>query len=195
MSEIIPRWEWRTFGGSLAEAAGAILEHEVTRVKESVEQYIVSKKGHDNVKIREGLIDIKTLLNTNADGLEQWTVLLKEGFPVNAEKLAAIYDSFRVERPQKERHELAFDEFMNEWVRDEDDLPVVRVEKKRNGYMIDGCIVEIAQVGFNGRPFETIGIEHEDPALVMATVRKLGLTRYENVNYIRAMKRSEGIDE
>jgi exopolyphosphatase/guanosine-5'-triphosphate,3'-diphosphate pyrophosphatase len=77
VNNIVPRWEWRTFGASLEQGASAIRKYDETRVKQSTEQYIVSRRGSDNVKIRDGLIDIKTLLDTNDDGLEQWTVRLE----------------------------------------------------------------------------------------------------------------------
>ncbi len=59
--------------------------------------------------------------------------------------------------------------------------------------MARGCIVEIANLWFDGTPVRTIAVEQEDPAAVTAAVRKLGLERFENVNYVKALKRFKGI--
>ena len=40
-----------------------------------------------------------------------------------------------------------------------------------------------------GSSCSTAAVEHENPALVIATVRKLGLDQFENTNYIKALKR------
>ena len=68
-------------------------------------------------------------------------------------------------------------------------LRAVAVAKERFGLTVDGCIVELANLTFDGAPIRTAAVEHEDPALVIATVRKLGLAAFENINYIKALKR------
>ena len=40
---------------------------------------------------------------------------------------------------------------------------MVRVEKERHGFMINGCIVEIANLKFDGQPIRTVAVEMEDP--------------------------------
>ena len=61
MSGIIARWEWRTFGSDFGEAEARIAAHPVTRKLESSEVYILSARSDDNTKIRDALMDIKTL--------------------------------------------------------------------------------------------------------------------------------------
>ena len=46
----------------------------------------------------------------------------------------------------------------------------------------------------NSIPLQTICVEHADPALVMETVRQLGLDSFTNINYIAAMKRVVGME-
>ena len=195
MEEIVPRWEWRTFGNDLTRGEEAIREYPRTRAKESTEQYILSSAGNDNTKVRDELLDIKTLLRVNDDGLEQWTVLLKTGFPIHINKLALVYKAFDITFPYLDKDQYTSGEFINDLVGANDKLTIVEVGKKRLGYMINDCIVEIAEVAFNGKPFKTIAVEHTDPSLVIATVDKLGLRGYENINYINAMKAAEGIHE
>jgi len=78
MEKIIPRWEYRVFAEDLGAVEGKIREHEVTRVKESAEDYIVCRSSGNNVKVRDGLLDIKQLENTNEDTLEQWMPVMND---------------------------------------------------------------------------------------------------------------------
>jgi hypothetical protein len=60
--------------------------------------------------------------------------------------------------------------------------------------MINGCIVEMADLKFDGKPVRTVAVEMEDPGQVMATVKELQLVQFENVNYLKALKRFAGMD-
>ncbi len=60
MEKITPRWEWRTFGSSFGVADERIDALESTGVQESEEMYIIAP-GAEIVKLRAGLLDIKTL--------------------------------------------------------------------------------------------------------------------------------------
>jgi len=194
MEKIIPRWEWRTFGEDLKDGEEAIKKYEMSRIKESKEIYILSKKSNDNTKIRDELMDIKTPIRINSEtGLEQWTVLMKAGFPIHINDLALVYKAFGLPLPYLEKDAYTYDEYLNELIRPAAELHPVDVFKKRFGYTIDGCIVEIADVRFNDKPYKTIAVEHADPERVIRTVRKLGLHRYENINYIKAMKQTIGL--
>ena len=73
------------------------------------------------------------------------------------------------------------------------DLCVVNVEKVRHITNIDETIVEVAETKFNGVENRTICVEHIDPALVMSVVRKLGVEKLPNINYINAMKQAVGL--
>ena len=191
MEKIIPRWEWRTFGENLKDGEEAIKKYEMTRLKESKEIYILSKKSNDNTKIRDELMDIKTPIRINNEtGLEQWTVLMKAGFPIHINDLALVYKAFGLPMPYLEKDEYSYQEYINELIGKNPDLKMVNVEKKRYGYLIDDAIVEIAEVKFDDIPIKTIAVEHANPELVVKTVKKLGLDKYENVNYIKAMKRT-----
>ena len=191
MEKIIPRWEWRTFGEDLKDGEEAIKKYEMSRIKESKEIYILSKKSNDNTKIRDELMDIKTPIRINTEtGLEQWTVLMKAGFPIHINDLALVYKAFGLPLPYLEKDEYSYQEYINELIGKNPDLMMVDVEKKRYGYIIDDAIVEIAEVKFNNIPIKTIAVEHANPELVINTVKKLGLDKYENVNYIKAMKRT-----
>ncbi|MBT7311708.1 hypothetical protein HN843_08085 [bacterium] len=195
MNKIIPRWEWRSFGKDLGQAEKNLEKYECTRVLDSAEDYIVTTKGGNNVKVRDDKLDIKELRNTNDDTLEQWMPVLKVGFPCKAEEVARIFASFNMDAPQFDKDEFTYDEFINEVIGGNKDLAVVKVVKKRFGYMIGEVIVELAEVTFDGVAWKTMAVEHIDPELVMSVVKELELNTFDNVNYIGAMKRSIGMSE
>ena len=85
MSEITPRWEWRSFGPRFGEAEKRLAALTPSGVQESDEIYLLSGAG-GNVKIRAALMDIKVLRQVNADGLEQWTPVMKAGFPLRRDR-------------------------------------------------------------------------------------------------------------
>ena len=80
MANIIPRWEWRTFGDNFGEADQRIASLQPGGVQESDETYFLSDVADENVKVRDQLMDIKKLEQVNADGLEQWKPVMKGGF-------------------------------------------------------------------------------------------------------------------
>ena len=192
MENIIPRWEWRTFGTSFGESEDIIKANQA-KVRESSEIYILSAKSNDNTKVRDSLMDIKYLVQINEDKLEQWTPLLKAGFPIKIDSLRQVIASWKIEVPEGELKEMPYDDFMGKLVTVHPDLRAVNVFKERHGYLINGCIVEIANLKFNGNPIRTIAVEHEDPQLVIATVQLLKLDGFENINYLRALKNSAGL--
>ncbi|MBT3317333.1 hypothetical protein HN388_05060 [bacterium] len=195
MNEIIPRWEWRSFAKDLGQAEKNLEKYECTRVLDSAEDYIVTTKGGNNVKVRDGKLDIKELRNINDDTLEQWMPVLKVGFPCKAEEASRIYESFNMDAPVFDKDEFTYDEFIKDVIGGSEDLAVVKVVKKRFGYMLGEVIVELAEVTFDGVAWKTMAVEHTDPELVMSFVKELELNTFENVNYIRAMKRSIGMSE
>ncbi len=82
MTIIVPRWEWRTFGEGLGAAGDRLGALPPEHTEESDEVYLLAGTDGDTVKIRAGLMDIKHLKATNADGLQQWTPVMKAEFPL-----------------------------------------------------------------------------------------------------------------
>jgi len=194
MEKIIPRWEWRTFGENLSKETEVIRQSGESFDRESEELYILSTRSNDNTKIRAELMDIKTPIRINEENsLEQWTVLAKSAFPIHINDLALVYKAFGLQLPYLKKDEFTYIEYLEELIGNNPDLRIVNVKKNRHGYKIDGAIVEIAEVQFDDVSQQTIAVEHADPELVLQTVQKLGLTKYENINYIKAMKRVFGI--
>ena len=194
MAEIIPRWEWRTFGKAVfGESEDLIRSRAPAQVRKSGEVYILSSQSMNNTKVRDDLMDIKTLKAVNDDGLEQWNPILKAAFPLSRDVLPGIFAALNVPMPALGRDGYSLAQYLDELIRPQAALRVVNVAKERHGFTIDGCIVEIAEVTFDGVPFRTVAVEQEDPGRVIATVRALRLERFPNINYLRAMKDAVGM--
>lgn len=194
MRKIIPRWEWRTFGNKFGKGEENIKKYEITRVKKSDEIYILSSKSNNNTKIRNELMDIKSLIRINKEtGLEQWTVLTKASFPIHINDIALVYKAFGLELPYLDKDEYSYTEYLEELIAKNSNLKMVNVHKERNGYMVNDAIVEIAEVKFDDFKTRTIAVEHADMEVVLRTLKKLGLIGLKNVNYINAMKRTFGM--
>ncbi|MFH0733231.1 MAG: hypothetical protein V1773_00430 [bacterium] len=193
MSEIIPRWEWRTFTNDLANAEINIKKHTEGKTRESSEVYILSEASMDNTKIRDGLMDIKTLQQINEDRLEQWLPIMKGTFPLPVSEIEKVFKCFRVTIPKFERAEYTYQQYLDELIRPSNLLKAVDVQKKRTGYTINNCIVEIAEVTANGTTIKTAAVEMEDPELVIKTVKELGLDVFPNINYLRGLKNIVGM--
>lgn len=193
MDKIIARWEWRTFADDLGAAEERIRSFPCDKVRHSSEVYILSKNSMDNTKIRDMLMDIKTLQQVNADKLEQWCPVMKAGFPLDREVLGKVFSAWRVSLPVLRSKDYGYDEFLAELVKPHAELRAVQVDKERHGFMINGCIVEIANLKFDGQAIRTAAVEMEDPDNVAKTVRELRLDNFENVNYLKALKRFAGM--
>lgn len=193
VANIIPRWEWRTFGEAFGDSETKIQANQLGNLKKSGEKYILSRKSDENCKIRDDLMDIKSLQQVNDDKLEQWYPTLKEGFPIAKEAISRLFSEFfKAECPVLSQDRYSYEEFLT-LAGQQPDLVIVDVEKERFIYVINMAIVEIANVAFNGVPTRTVCVEHIDPEVVTKTVKELGLEGFENINYIQAMKKAVGM--
>ena len=191
--KIIPRWEWRTFGENFGVSEEKIKAYELGNFKKSSEKYILSANSNENCKVRDELMDIKSLQQINDDKLEQWYPTLKEGFPLSQETITMLCkDFFKVEVPAMDKDAYDFEAYI-ELCKSVKDLVVVDVYKERSIYVINEAIVEIAETKFNGVPMRTICVEHTDPENVINVVRMLEADKFENINYIQAMKKAVGL--
>ncbi len=193
MQEIIPRWEFRTFANDLGKAEENIRKYPEGKTRESDEVYILSEVSMDNTKVRDNLMDIKTLEQVNEDRLEQWNPIMKGTFPLPVAEIVKVFKCFKVAVPAFARTEYTFEQYLAEVIAASSLLKAVNVHKKRTGFTINDCIVEIAEVTVNGTTIKTAAVEMEDPAKVIATVREVGLDTFPNINYLRGLKNMAGM--
>jgi exopolyphosphatase/guanosine-5'-triphosphate,3'-diphosphate pyrophosphatase len=185
---VVPRWEWRAFGRSFGAAEETFGAHPPERVQESDELYLLSKTVDENVKVRDGLLDVKQLEHVNGDGLEQWVPVLKEPFPLAASTAAVVLERLGVPLPSPERDAYTFDEFVRELVTSSPDLLAVQVHKRRQRYTVGGCMTELTDLRTDVGETRTVAVESEDPNRVIATVRDLGLASLPNTSFPRGLK-------
>ena len=182
MADIIPRWEWRTFGTEFGLAEEAFAAMTPNGVADSEELYFLAPGGA-NVKIRDNLLDIKELQETDADGLERWLPIMKQAFPLRAEDVADVVSSLGVPPVSLARDAYTLDEFLAELIDLMPEVRVVKVHKHRVRYLVGGCMSELTDVIVDRHRTRTIAVESEEKAAVLEAVRNLGLEGYVNTNY------------
>ena len=155
-------------------------------MQESDEVYLLSDAG-DKVKVRGDLMDIKVLREVNADGLEQWTPVMKAGFPLPRPTTSACSNRSTFPVPALSRASYTLDEFIEEFAAPGGAIRAVNVHKRRVRYTVGGCTAELSDVVANGKPTRTIAVESEDAAAVIRAVRELGLGGYTNTSYPRGL--------
>jgi len=192
MEKIIPRWEWRTFGESFGDADAKYAAQTPTDIQETDEVYFLSNANDENVKVRFDLMDIKTLVEVNSDGLEQWKPVMKAKFPLPAGEVKKVLEALAVKAPSLARESYALDQFVTE-LGEPNGLRAVKVHKRRVRYKVNGCTSEMTDVVADGKKTRTAALELEDAARVIATVRELGLDRFPNISYPRGLKQLLGI--
>ncbi len=186
MAEITPRWEWRSFGRRFGEAEARLAKLEPGSVQESDEIYLLSGAG-DNVKIRDSLMDVKVLQESNGDGLERWTPVMKAGFPLPATEASKVLASLHLPLPPLSGASFTLDEFLDRFAAPGGPIRAVKVHKRRTRYTVGGCMAELSDVVADGKPTRTIAVESPDAAGVIRTVRELGLGGFSNTSYPRGL--------
>lgn len=189
--KIVPRAEFRVFGQGVIDIVGLAMwnaQARLFKIRQSKEIYILSRHTSEaNVKIRDGLLDIKTKVGETAEGYEIFQPRGKFEFPVEQEELVVIFENLQIPfTPEKPAYSL--DDFLG-IVEGHADLVAVDVEKERYGFSVDGVICEYAEILFNGAMIESACVESEDYQAMKEVIRKLEIDQFANTNYLMAAKR------
>ena len=195
-AKIAPRAEFRVFGHGIIDVvrekmwnAGAVLWK---ARKMPAETYFLSAHSDEaNVKVREGLLDVKTKVGETPAGYEIFQPRGKFQFPAKRADLKAILSHLKVEM-DVDRETCALDEF-TEMARRHPDLVPVTVEKMRYGFTVDGIICEYARVRFNGALLESACSGSDDYEGLCKAIAALGINEMPNTNYLKAAKRVVGM--
>ncbi len=195
-AKIVPRAEFRVFGQGVIDTVRAHMYNGRTVLQAArrmpAETYFLSVNTNDaNVKVRDGLLDIKTKVGETPEGYEIFQPRGKFQFPVSRADLATILGHMKDEM-HLDRDSYTIAEFI-EMARAHPALRVVTVEKMRYCFTIDGIICEYAQVWLNGALVETACAESENYAGMRKVVDELGISELPNTNYLRAAKRVVGL--
>jgi len=196
-SKIVPRAEFRVFGPAVIDGVKAKMWNGKTILYQArrmpAETYFLSARTNEaNVKVRDGLLDIKTKVGETPEGYEIFQPRGKFQFPVKKADLQTILSNLKVDAPLAQ-DTYTIEEFIA-MARRHPEMAAVTVEKMRYGFTIDGVICEYAQVWFNGALVESACAESENYAAMKGVVEGLGLAAMPNTNYLRAAKRVVGME-
>jgi hypothetical protein len=195
-AKIVPRAEFRVFGQGVIDLVKQLMWNGKTVLFQArrmpAEMYFLSANTDEaNVKVRDGLLDIKTKVGETPEGYEIFQPRGKFQFPVKREDLLTILDNLKV-KMQLAQDSYTIDEFVS-LARKHPELSPVTVEKMRYGFTIDGIICEYAQVWLNGALVETACAESENYAGMQQVIEGLGIAAMPNTNYLKAAKRVVGM--
>ena len=195
--KIVPRAEFRVFGHGIIEKVRARMWSCAATLhkarKMPAETYFLSVNTTEaNVKVRDGLLDIKTKTGETPEGYEIFQPRGKFQFPVSKEDLATILGHLKVDMPL-DMPTYSIEEFIK-MARAHALLSPVTVEKMRYGFTVEGIICEFAQVWFNGALVESACCESENYAGMRKAVEALGLSDLPNTNYLKAARRVIGME-
>jgi exopolyphosphatase / guanosine-5'-triphosphate,3'-diphosphate pyrophosphatase len=185
-SGIALRWEWRSFGQRFGGAEERIARFAPSEPKETDEIYFLSRGG-ENVKVRDDLMDVKVLREVNKDGLERWAPVMKAGFPLSANDVAAVLDALDVSIHGSLSEGCTLEALLDAFDRPDSGVRLVRVHKRRVRYTVEGCMAELSDITANGEPVRTIAVESEDAHAIIRAVESLHLSGYANTNYLRGL--------
>jgi len=193
--EIVPRWEWRTFGESFGTAEGRLALLDPDRIQESDEVYLLSLESDASAKVRDGLMDVKRLQGVDKNGLEQWRPVLKLAFPLGNGDVSNVLEELGVHDDAPPRKAYTLEQLLDEVVPGYPVLKAVEVHKRRVHYLVDGCMVELSEVSVAAGTARTLAVESEDAAVVAATVREFGVEDRPNVCLGRGLKSLVGFED
>ncbi len=185
---VVPRWEWRTFGDQFAAADDLLATLTPDRERTSQELYFLSVHSDASVKVRDGLMDVKHLLQVNDEGLELWTPVLQAAFPLSDADASTVLESLAVAGQSGGRTSYSLDAFVDEVIEPHPELRTVKVHKQRAHYIVDECIVELTELRADQATTRTLGVESPDPSLVSTIVGRLGFGERRNVGMARGLK-------
>ena len=201
-NEIVPRFEFRIFGQSFATVEGRIRTvAPCDSLNESREIYILNTENGDrNVKIREGKLEFKRLIE-RTNGLERWIPAGSLEFPI--ERAAIPEKLFMVSALERAS---SFPASLIGMVTEREFLhhiaqagvrstPFYRANlfKRRSRFTIQDCSVEVDHILVNGAATQSIAIESEHADQVLAVRSALGLEQFENIAYPLAISRILGL--
>lgn len=192
---IVPRAEFRAFNQGIIDIVKTSMwtaQAKLFKIRQSGETYILSRHTNAaNVKVRDGLLDIKIKVGETEEGYEIFQPRGKFQFPVKQSELATILDNLEVQ-VELGREQYTFDEFLA-LIQDHTDLCAVDVFKTRYGFSVDGVICEYGEILFNGAKLETACVESEDYPAMKSVIEKLELNTFDNINYLKAAKKVVGM--
>ncbi len=194
------RYEFRCFGQDFKQA-----HYRMARLSEVVPEELWKRTSHEiyiissttnisNTKIRDGKLEVKTLLKT-LEGMEQWDPVLNEEFPIQPRLgVKKMFQVLNVKPPLLETKDMT-QKALLQIIKNYPYLQLVRVKKERQGYKVNHTLCEYADVWINGARLSTLSCESTDIKDIKKALSDIGLQGAENINYVQAIKRVTGLDD
>ncbi|HZC45489.1 MAG TPA: hypothetical protein VE243_03375, partial [Candidatus Acidoferrum sp.] len=119
--------------------------------RESAETYLLSRATDTaNVKIRDGLLDVKLMIE-QVGRLERWRPVLKAQFPLDSRTIVEqVLPHLGVPTPHIAQPSYTHGEFIRDLVKPHRDLAIVDVAKVRRQFTSDNYTAEFAEVTIAG---------------------------------------------
>lgn len=185
-----PRWEWRTFGPSLADLEAKIGLAFQIAPRQSDEIYLLNSATPHSAKIRGAVLEVKRLVQVDPSGLELWSPAFKAAFPMPAPVLQSAFSALGLPHPMIQRGAYTLDEFLSEIAGRNTAFRAIQVSKGRRQFMFGGCAAELVRLGIGTVVQDSFCIEDEVPARIIAALRELGLDSHANINFPAALNRA-----
>jgi exopolyphosphatase / guanosine-5'-triphosphate,3'-diphosphate pyrophosphatase len=192
-SSLAPRWEWRVFGTEHGHTDARLATMPSTSVLATY-THIVGRWSDASTTIRDSRLDVKELREVNQHGLELWQGAAPLSFPLDGDALCLVFRAWGLTAPPAIGRIANAEALLRRIVTPHSSLAAVTVDKQGRDYAFGECLVEIAEVSCNGMTRRTAAVTSTDPAAAWRTIQTLGLSAYENVNDIKALKRFLTID-
>jgi hypothetical protein len=173
------RWEWRVFSDRPFDALAPLFDRlQPSNRKQNADIYIISPDTDANLKIRNNMLDVKTLLEKSRSGAERWSPVFRCSFPPQEDSLAELEKQTGFKAPA------AFwrGNGETEWPR------LVRVEKDRSIYVVEKTIIETGTADFCGERRWTLCAEGLDLEQIEYFAQGCGLAAQPVMGYVKMLK-------
>lgn len=187
------RWEWRSVGYRSPVLPSRLGQAPGSPTTRSSETYLVSASSPHNVKIRDGLIEVKRLRRVSGDGLEQWSPTVRGHFPLSSADWHEVLDALGL-ADAGAGPALGLEELLGALPAG---APVRRVDvvKRRSRLVLAGCPGEWVRLDIGGRRVVSLAFEHERVDTVREALAELHLDPHDNLSYPAAIKRLIGMPD
>lgn len=182
-----PPWTWRTFGGDLSRFQAWVTARGAVRVRNSDAVHVLSDASPDDVRVCGDLLEMRRLDETTPEGLERWTLVRTEPFPLPDGILEELLIAWRIPPPVLDRR-YDRERFFSGLVAPHPQLRAVAVHAERHVCPIDGGTVEVTRLHLDGQPVWSVAVEMAEPSRLLAMVREMGLGDRDHINHVMALK-------
>ncbi len=187
-----PRYEYRVWAPDLTDLAARLAERcKQLGTRTSEETYLVGRRTDVNIKIRSEILDIKQLIRIER-GFQLWTPILKEAFPLPASSARDVLTHLgEPDPPALKDEQLDVESLLV--LSGEAGIAAAVVTKHRHGFLLEGCILEFAEVTIDGADVQTVAVEAEDLDTAVEVAARLGIDNLPNQSYQTAIRHALGV--